>query len=185
VLGIVTSTVQHQGLCYELWIYNQISACNNLFTVLPLGHAASCVVAVVFQVVMRLCLLATSPAEIKQHCCCTLSHYRLCYAMQSSRLIALQQFDPSAAFELFLFSPFCVSGGGEDVPAGEITWRAQAAPLQQPWPAKELELLELRPQLVSAAAAHAQQAAVSDAAGKRERRTQPQSSEILFGLLCW
>jgi hypothetical protein len=54
--------------------------------------------------------------------------------------------------------------GDLNVPAGEITWRAQAAPLQQPWAAEEQRLLQLRPQLVAAAAATAYRLAEAEAA---------------------
>uniref|UniRef100_A0A383V8X1 Uncharacterized protein n=1 Tax=Tetradesmus obliquus TaxID=3088 RepID=A0A383V8X1_TETOB len=54
--------------------------------------------------------------------------------------------------------------GDVNVPAGEVTWRAQAAPLQQPWPAEEQAWLQLRPQMVAAAAATAYRLAESEAA---------------------
>jgi hypothetical protein len=64
---------------------------------------------------------------------------------------------------LHIFHAVCFAGDC-NVPAGEITWRAQAAPLQQPWAAEEQRLLQLRPQLVAAAAATAYRLAESEAA---------------------
>jgi hypothetical protein len=59
---------------------------------------------------------------------------------------------------------FCCPAGDLNVPAGEVTWRAQAAPLPQPWEEKEQRLLQLRPPLVAAAAAAAYSLAESEAA---------------------
>ncbi len=45
--------------------------------------------------------------------------------------------------------------GDPNVPAGEVTWTAAAAPVPVPWPDDEAELLQLRPQMVASAAATA------------------------------
>lgn len=47
------------------------------------------------------------------------------------------------------------AAGDPNVPAGEVTWTAAAAPLAAPWPDEEQALLERRPQLVAMTAATA------------------------------
>ncbi len=47
------------------------------------------------------------------------------------------------------------AAGDPNVPAGEVTWTAAAAPLSTPWPREEQLLLQRRPQLVAMTAATA------------------------------
>ncbi|KAF8065806.1 Fbxo31 [Scenedesmus sp. PABB004] len=54
--------------------------------------------------------------------------------------------------------------GDSNVPAGEVTWRAAAAPVPLPWPEPEARLVALRAQLVAAAAAMALRMADQEAA---------------------
>eukprot|EP00878_Enallax_costatus_P029857 GHUV01032421.1.p1 GENE.GHUV01032421.1~~GHUV01032421.1.p1 ORF type:complete len:405 (+),score=69.47 GHUV01032421.1:126-1217(+) len=45
--------------------------------------------------------------------------------------------------------------GDPNVPAGEVTWTAAAAPLPTPWPQAEQDVVDLRPQMVAMTAATA------------------------------
>jgi hypothetical protein len=54
--------------------------------------------------------------------------------------------------------------GDANVPAGQVSWKAAAAPLPQPWPDREQQLVAARDDLVSDAASGAMMVALREAA---------------------
>lgn len=57
----------------------------------------------------------------------------------------------------------CVCAGDANVPAGELTWRAAAAPLPTPWPEQEQQMVALRSQMVAVTAESAEHMAEIEA----------------------